>query len=203
MRGSEGLARAAQAGWFTEGDVITMGFYFGGTARLRFTEGEMEFDQSSSYPLEGRVQLRVTAATTSRPKIIRLFAPIWSTATSFRVTRNGESLAIKSAGLFAIVEVGLRTGDELKVEFPLRFGAVPLQNPARQAGHHRFAHGPLLLGHSGADPVGLSAAADLEPLGAARYRCTATGLVLGPLPKLFDLSEAEAKTVHTQLVFAD
>lgn len=203
MRGSEGLARAAQAGWFTEGDTVTLGFYFGGTARLRFEDGEVTFAQTSGYPREGRVHLQVTACTVTRSKTLRFFAPTWSPAAEFRVTRNGESLAIKSAGLFAIVEVGLRTGDELTVEFPLRFGAVPLQNPARQAGHHRFAHGPLLLGHAGADPVGLSAAADLEPLGAARYRCTATGLVLGPLPTLLDLSEAEAKTVHTQLVFAD
>ncbi|MEY3773943.1 MAG: hypothetical protein RLZZ129_723, partial [Verrucomicrobiota bacterium] len=48
----------------------------------------------------------------------------------------------------------------------------------------------------------LPAAARLEPLGAGRYRCAATGRTLAPLPALVDLDDAAAKTVRTQIVFA-
>jgi hypothetical protein len=203
LRGSEGLAWAAQAGWFTESDEITLAFYFGGTARLRFAEGDLEYKQSSSYPLEGRVQLRVTAATTSRPKTIRFFSPTWSPAASLRVTLNGQPRSVRLEDRFAVITMALKEGDEITSEFAVNAGAVPVQNPGRQPGHHRFAHGPLLLGHRGVETLALPATTQLAPLGAARYRCMATGRTLAPLPALIDLDEAAAKAVCTQIGFAD
>ncbi len=203
MRGSEGLARAAQHGWFTEGDAVILPFYFGGTARLELPAGVVALVQESSYPLQGRVGLRVTASTASRPVTLRWFAPSWSPAADFRFARNGAGLPARTEGAFAVITTELCAGDEVVAEFPVRSGAIPLQNPGRQPGHHRFAHGPLLLGHAGAAAVALPAAARLEPLGAGRYRCAATGRTLAPLPALVDLDDAAAKTVRTQIVFAD
>jgi hypothetical protein len=88
-------------------------------------------------------------------------------------------------------------------QFPIELVAAPLQNPGRQPGHHRFSHGPLLLGHPGADAVALPAGNVFTPLGAARYQCAATGRTLAPLPALIDLPEAAAKAARTQIVFAD
>ncbi len=203
MRGTEGLARAAQAGWFTDGETITLGFYFGGKARLRFADGEVEFMQTSSYPLEGRVQLRVTASTVTRSKTLRFFAPIWSPAAEFRLTRNAEVLPVTFEDRFAVVTVDLNVGDEIMAEFTVRFGALSLQNPLRLPGHHRFAHGPLLLGHQGGEAVSMPAGSSFAPLGGARYRCIATGRELAPLPTLIDLSETEAKAGRTQIVFTN
>jgi DUF1680 family protein len=203
MRGAEGLARAAQFGWFIGTDEIVLPFYFGGTARLDFPDGRIEFTQHSAYPLEGRVRLQVTATSLTRPKTLRFFAPSWSPATQFRITHNDAPVAVTAGDRFVAVTLPLRAGDVMAVEFPLGLAAVPLQNPGRQPGHHRFSHGPLLLGHAGGDTVVMPARTGFAPMGAARYRCTATGRLLSPLPALIDLPEAAAKAAQTQLVFTD
>lgn len=203
MRGAEGLVRAAQFGWFTGADEITLPFYFGGAARLEFPDGRVELRQSSEYPVSGRVQLQVAASTLTRPKSLRFFAPSWSPAGKFRITRNGAPLAVSAANGFATVTTRLSPGDEITAEFPLGLEVVPLQNAGRLPGHHRFGHGPLLLGHAGGEPVALPTRTKFSAAGAARYRCTATGRLLAPLPALIDLPEAAAKAVQTQILFTD
>ncbi|MBW7894565.1 MAG: glycoside hydrolase family 127 protein [Opitutaceae bacterium] len=203
MRGTEGLVRAAQFGWFTDADEITLPFFFGGAAQLEFADGRVELRQQSDYPLAGRVQLQVAASTLTRPKTLRFFAPSWSPADQFRITCNGVVLPVTAANGFAVVTVELSAGDGIVAEFPLGLEVLPLQNPARLPGYHRFGHGPLLLGHDGGEPVALPAQAQFTSAGSARYRCTATGRLLAPLPALIDLPETAAKAVQTQILFTD
>lgn len=203
MRGAEGLARAAQYGWFTDADAIILPFYFGGEARIKFPDGGLTLEQTSDYPRTGSAVLRVIKSTLTEPKALKFFAPSWSPAAGFRVMRNGAALTVSVGGPFAVVNAPLLEGDEIAVSFPVRFTAAPLQNPARQPGHHRFAHGPMLLGVSDGVPVALAAGDRFAPLGAARYRSGSTGRELAPLPALIELTEAEAKARRTQLVFPD
>lgn len=211
MRGAEGLTRAAQYGWFVAADTLTLPFYFGGTATVRFADGAVQFEQESAYPLEGRVRLRVTAVAAASgnvsAKTLRFFAPSWSPAASFAATRNGAPLAVDgSAERFAAVTVPLMAGDVIDVAFAVNFSALPLQNPARQPGQRRFAHGPLFLGSdaraaSAGDEPAFGSAAEFTALGGARYRCVRTGRELAPLPVLVDLTDADAKARRTQMVF--
>jgi hypothetical protein len=217
MRGAEGLARAAQFGWFTGPEEIVLPFYFGGTARLEFPDGAVRLAQETGYPEDGYVRLRVLDCTLARRKTVRFFAPSWSPPTSFRITHDGVPVAVTPEAGFAVVELSLRAGDEIAAEFPLERTKTALQNPARQPGHHRYAHGPLLLGvaEDGADASGDSAEAGARskrdssgepvfvPLGRARYRIAASGDVLAPLPALVDVSEEKARAARTRIVFAD
>lgn len=201
MRGAEGLARAAQCGWFADGDALVLPFYFGGTARLRFAGGEVAVEQTSDYPLTGSVNLSVRESTLEGARTVRFFAPSWSPAGEFRVTRNGAGLAVEADGSFAVVSAPLRAGDAIALEFPVCFGVVPPQNRARMPGHRRFAHGPLLLGDRGGGSSSLSPDERLIPLGAARYRGGTSGREIGPLPSLIDFTEAEAKASCAQILF--
>ncbi len=203
MRGAEGLARAAQFGWFTDADSLALPFYFGGTARLDFPDGRVEIAQKSEYPLEGRVELEMVSSTLTRPKTLRFYVPPGCAMKHFRLRHNGTPVTVRTEGHFACASLNLRAGDVMVAQFPIELVAAPLQNPGRQPGHHRFSHGPLLLGHPGADAVALPAGNVFTPLGAARYQCAATGRTLAPLPALIDLPEAAAKAARTQIVFAD
>lgn len=201
MRGAEGLARAAQFGWFTGADELVLPFYFGGAAKLTFPDGQVEIVQQSEYPLEGKVRLEVKASTLTKPKTLRLFAPSWCPPRRFRLKLNNAPVTAQVEGSFVCAKLELRAGDFLTVTFPFEIAAVPLQNPGRQPGHHRFAHGPLLLGHSGAEAVAMPADTVFTPTGSGRYLCAATGRTLAPLPALIDLPEAAAKAARTQLIF--
>jgi hypothetical protein len=203
MRGAEGLARAAQSGWFADGDALVLPFYFGGTARVEFGGGDVALEQTSDYPWSGSVKLRVIASTVAGPRVIKFFAPSWSPAGEFRVTHNGVALAVAAAGLFAVVSSPLRTGDVIALEFPVRFSTISPQNPARMPGHRRFAHGPLLLGDRDDKTGAIAADARFASLGDARYRCESSGREIGPLPSLIDLTEAEAKASRSQILFPD
>jgi hypothetical protein len=201
MRGAEGLARAAQHGWFADGDAIVLPFYFGGAARLHLGDGEVTIDQTSDYPLSGSVTLRVIASTVTGPCAMRFFAPSWSPPDEFRVTHNGSELAAVAGESFATVTALLRTGDVIALEFPVRFSLVAPQNSGRMPGHRRFAHGPLLLGDCSAKSSELAADEEFIPLGGARYRCESSGCEIGPLPSLIDFTEAEAKASRSQILF--
>jgi DUF1680 family protein len=201
MRGAEGLARAAQYGWFADGDAFVLPFYFGGTARLHLGDGEVTLEQTSEYPLCGSVTLRVIASAGAGPRTMKFFAPSWSPAGEFRVTHNGSALAVAAEGSFATVTAPLRTGDVIALEFPVRFSPVPPQNPARLPGHRRFAHGPLVLGDRSGAADALAASERFVPLGGARYRCEASDREIEPLPSLIDFTEAEAKSSRSQVLF--
>jgi uncharacterized protein len=197
MRGAEGLARAAQFGWFTGDDEIVMPFFFAAAATLGLGDGRVELAASSGYPVTGEFRLEVKASTRTAPVTLRWFAPSWSPAAGFSVRRNGQTLAVGEEAGFARVRTPLAAGDRIDVSFPLGLAAVTLQNPSRLPGARRFAHGPLLLGSADEAP----GAPDPVAVGPARYRCAATGRTLAPLPALIDLSEDEAKRSRTTILF--
>ncbi len=207
MRAAEGFASAASCAWWHNGaDALTLPFYFGGGARVHLAEGDLEFEQTSDYPLAGRVTLKVARGRSTEPVTLRWFAPTWSPPESFRVTRNGRALDVAREPRFAVVRTPLASGDEVRAEFDVKFGPIALQNPARQPGESRYAHGPLLLGVAAPDRAAPPLAwKENEPFAAtslaARYRCVRTGAQLVPLPALADLAEAPARASRVQLVF--
>jgi hypothetical protein len=206
MRGAEGFVSAARYGWWHNGsEAITLPFYFGGGVRLHLAEGDIELEQESDYPFTGHVKVRVVRGRSMEPVTLRFFAPSWSPPESFRVTRKGAALTTTSESGFAVVRTPLAAGDEIAIEFAVKFGAIALENPSRQQGEHRYAHGPLLLGLDASDrtaaAIALGEHEEFTALGRARYRCVRTGSELKPLPALADMTEAEAKAQRTQLVF--
>src|SRR6185369_14786155 len=179
MRGAEGFVSAARYAWWHNGsDAITLPFYFGGGVRLHLAEGDLDLEQESDYPFTGRVKLRVTRGRSTEPVTLRFFAPRWSPPESFRVTRKGAPLKVAGEPGFAVVRTPLATGDEIVIEFAVKFGAIALENPTRQAGEHRYAHGPLLLGIEARDrtaaAMAFSGREEFTSIGPARYRCLRT-----------------------------
>jgi hypothetical protein len=206
MRAAEGFAAAATGAWWHNGsDALTLPFYFGGTARVHLAEGDVEFAQTTEYPLLGRVALKIARGRSVQPVTLRFFAPAWSPPESFHATCNGRPLAVAGEPRFAVVRTPLASGDEIVAEFAVQFGPVSLQNPARQPAETRFAHGPLLLAAAAPDRtaavVTLRADDAFAALGGARYRCVRTAAELAPLPVLADLPEAVARRSRAQLVF--
>ena len=177
MRAAEGFASAARYGWFADAaaNTVVLPFYFGGRGVVRLAGGEVEFTQESEYPLAGRVTLRVVRGGSVAPVTLKFFAPSWSPPESFHGSKNGAPLTATSEERFVAIVTPLLAGDVITVEFDVNFGPVALQNPARQPGERRYAHGPLLLGLDARDPTtaaaGLCSAGEFVALGGARYRC--------------------------------
>ena len=205
MRGAEGLARAAQAGTMLDAATRTVWqlFYFEGETTLRFGAGEIVLRCASEYPFAGRVNWTVVRSTLREPVAWNFFVPPGVSAKSMAVTQRDRPVALREEKGLVGARFELATGDRITLAFPLALAAEQPGQPAALPGHHRFAHGPLLLGSE--QPAVQSLAADeiFQPLGRGRYRCERTGTVLAPINDLTFRTEAEARANRTQLLFPD
>jgi DUF1680 family protein len=201
MRGAEGLARAAQASYFTRNDAVIVPFFGDSVATLRFADGTVTVQQRSGYPYEGSVDLEVLEASAVAPRRLELFVPGWVPPSSLQVQLNGRPLPCDVECGFAQLPLPSAPGERLVVSFELGVRREAAHNADRVPGHVRFYHGPLLLGctpEAGRAPTG---AADLIPLGGGSYRDSATGALLDPIANMTYLTEDRARASQTQVLF--
>lgn len=205
MRGAEGLARAAQFNVCCDADRgrIWLAFHFGGQYVVRLASGVIELNLRSDYPHAGRVRIAVVSSTVREPVELHCFVPPGVAADGMALTQAGKAVPLTVHDGFAVATVGLRAGDLLELEFSLTIEPRSLQTPGRLPAHHRFAHGPLVLGAETAAPVTLTTADEFQALGSSRYRCRRTGTMLAPLTELTYLAESQARAHRAQLLFAD
>lgn len=205
MRGAEGLARAAQFSALVDAAVgeAWFPFYFEGAMTLRFADGEIALTAESGYPYEGRVAWTVIRATIRAPKTLHFFVPPGASASTLTLRHNGPPVALAGRADFVSAKLTLAAGDTLALNFELKLVALQPQHPARFAGHHRFFHGPLLLGVEQAGAVALLAEEEFRALGRARYECRRTGARLGPIDGLTYLTEGQARAHRVQLLFPE
>lgn len=206
MRGAEGLARAAQYNVFADpaANAVAFAFLFEGRYVARLAAGDLELNVRGGYPEAGRIEL-VVAAAPATEVALRVFVPPGVNAAAMRLRRGEADAPLREAAGFVTATLALRAGETLAFEFPLQLAADQPQNPGRMPGHHRFAHGPLLLGAetTATTPIALAADETFEALGRGRYRCARTGTVLAPVNDLTYRSEALARAHRAQLLFPD
>ena len=99
-------------------DEITIALYGEGEAELALAgEARVRLEQSTRYPFDGEVRIRVTPQTPSRFRI-RVRIPQW--ATRARIAINDAALAESLVpGAFAILDRDWRAGDEIALSFPM------------------------------------------------------------------------------------
>ncbi len=97
---------------------ITVGLYGPGEACLATPRaGVVRLEQSTRYPFDGAIRIRVTPAQAGR-FTIRVRIPAW--ASESRVAVNGERVAPDAApGSFASIDRPWNTGDEIALDFPM------------------------------------------------------------------------------------
>ncbi|WP_438479075.1 hypothetical protein [Oleiharenicola lentus] len=207
MRGSEGLARAAQANFMLDvkaGQVWSL-FYFEGDYTLRFADGEIVLRCLSEYPNNGVVKWTVLKSTVSSEKEWNFFVPPNVEVAAMKLTHS-KFPSLEMSGPtrgFVMAKFALAPNDVVTLEFPVGFGvAQPSMNEV-PAGYHRFFHGALLLGAEQPDTLSLRANDEFLALGRGRYECKRTGTQLAPINDLTYRSEAEARADRRQVLFPE
>lgn len=158
MRGGEGLARALQFGFCTDGDTIAVPFYNDGVVRLPFPDGNITVKLTTRYPFEGQVVLEVITtdadAVPARVRTLRFFLPSWAVPGSAALKVNGTPIEAKG------VENGLITFDAVLgsgtvITFNFGMGGLRMVEPVNLhglQGASSFHYGPLLLHAGEIDP---------------------------------------------------
>ena len=205
MRGAEGLARAAQANFLLDGaGGFVSAFYFEGDYTLRFPDGEAVLRCVSDYPQAGRVRWTVLRSSADAVRTWTLQAPPGVSGRDLRLRQgDGTVLSLEPGKGWARAAVRLAPGTTFSLEFPLGVAASQPNTEELSGAHHRFFHGPLLLGVEQEEPVRLRSDDEFVPLGRARYQCRRNGAVLVPIDDLTYRSEAAARAHRAQVAFPE
>jgi hypothetical protein len=205
MRGAEGLSCAARYAAFTDPAApreVWLPFYFEGAVTVRAPGGELALRVGGEYPYGGRITYTVAKAAAGAPWRLRFFVPPGVDAKSFTIRRGETALPTRVEQGFVVVETPLAADDVVHVEFALTLACEPARYPKDFPDARHFTHGPLLLGAETDTAVALPATADLAYLGAGRYQCRRTQVLLTPIDGLTYLPEAVARTRRLQAVFS-
>lgn len=147
MRGGEGLARAAEYGFWVGGHRVDVPFYHDSVVRLSLPGGEASIRQTTSYPYEGRTVLEVLDAPEEGCGIeLGLYLPRYAKSGSASVRIDGCRQETAETDGFLVLTATLRPGMRLELQFELELVRVPVAAGFPNATALR--HGPLLLQRS-------------------------------------------------------
>ncbi|MDD3108554.1 MAG: glycoside hydrolase family 127 protein [Alistipes sp.] len=154
MRGGEGLGRAAEYTYFTQGDTVIVPFYREST--LSLPDAQISLEQHTDYPFGNQVSFVFTQAP-SHPIGLRLSTPSYMHAE--QITLNGEtSLQARFMQGFLTVCQSFQAGDTLTFRYAFEPTWVPLENQdIKDKTLYKAMYGPLVLGYEADAPLELAA----------------------------------------------
>jgi uncharacterized protein len=138
--GPRGLLMLPQHAVMQRSDGIAVCFYGPMTSTSALGDGSpVRLEQSTSYPEEGLVRLRVYPQG-QRAFTLALRIPAWTTSTRLRI--NGQTLESSPDGNWLQVQRTWRPGDEVELQLDLAARVVAAPDDAR---HRAIARGPIVL----------------------------------------------------------
>ncbi|WP_308638268.1 glycoside hydrolase family protein [Paenibacillus silvisoli] len=170
MRGGEGLARAAEYGFWLDGNRITVPFYHNGVATLALDAGEAVIRQTTAYPYEGRASFEVLSAPASCAATLRFYIPQHAVPGTAFIYVNGvrlDAAAVERDGMLE-AHVELSPGMRVELQFELGLARVPAAHAPGFPDAVTMRHGALLL--RSARNRQESEGPESEPAGPLTYR---------------------------------
>jgi len=181
MRGGEGLARAIEFSYFTEGDSIYIPFYHPSVATIELPGGSFRIEQENRYPLNNEMVFRILAANHPGEISLHLFAPSWSAIPGMQVEINGQSVPAVVKSGFLEIRRHWKTGDCIRLHLKLEPRAVDLVNPVHGPEYFTFQQGPSLLACDCQQEIFVDRNTPLHQIGPEQYRLGSAGPTLFPI----------------------
>lgn len=198
MRGGEGLSRVAEYAYYTSGKTLWVNHYGTSSAKVTLGDGEMTLMQTTDYPFDSRVSLKVLGSNCGRTTM-KFAVPSW--VYGFKVVVNDEEAAFTLKDGFAAVTRDFRAGDDIQVTFKMKSGIEPLINAKNTGKWDKKAfYGPLVLGHEG-DEISLPDNAKLRQTGRMEWQVGSTNIMLSPVYHLMSRSVTKENGYRKQILF--
>jgi len=203
--GGKGLARAIQSSYYLANGSLVVANFVNSTVVARLPGGELRLRQTSHYPYESEIKFEVLASASKKARELRIYIPPWIVPQSLVVTVAGKQVGRNLKDSFLVIRRGFAVGDIIQLRFQQRAGAADLLDPQRTPGHHRFMHGPLVLGVDATQEQSVPRAEELQSLGNGCYQAKSSGVTLAPLCDLSNQRDeaTRAKTKSVQVLFKD
>ena len=178
MRGGDGLSRAAQYSFYTEGDTVTVPYFHTCKAELELENGVLKLHEKANYPASGKVVFHCVE-NSAGPVALKFFAPeAWSSGAASQVRINGSPVQTDYANGFVCVSADLKADDELVFDSEMKFYTFDRHQCVNNSkDHFSFRHGPMMLGiksvleNADVDPAECRIARDAvcRPIGRGCY----------------------------------
>ena len=177
MRGGEGLGRAAEYAYFTEGNRIVVPFYR--ESRLQLPDRNVVLEQRTDYPFGDRIEFRF-AEKPDKEVSLALVVPSYMQLRS--LTLNGHPVEANVSAGFAEVAGPFSAGDRIELEYGFAARWVPLENrDITDRTLYKAMYGPLVLAYEGEAPLHLDGEAPILADGDDTFRIEGTPYELSPV----------------------
>jgi len=200
MRGAEGLARVAQACFYTDPEGLYVMHFNEATVKAKLGSlGTLELREETDYPFGGQVRFIVAAAELSAAVELRLFSPPWTSHPSVRL--NGNLVKVREENGFIRLQQQFQTGDIIEYSFKLHSGSMPMEGTASHSAMRKLYYGPLLLGCAPKSAPALPESPKPELLPDHTFRVAGLDEVFGTVYHLLDPRVGSDPRYQVQMLF--
>ena len=155
MRGGEGLSKAIQYAYFTQGKNIYIPFYNNSVAALFIDNKDVKIKQTTSYPFGTNATFELSSKSGSGNVIIHLFAPKWTS--NHRIMINGKKIEYTNIGEFITFPVKMNRETKIAYSFDMSVQVREAINPLNTLkGSTAIVYGPLMLGYTDEREISLN-----------------------------------------------
>jgi hypothetical protein len=200
MRGGEGLSKAVQYSYFTQGDTLIIPSFNNSSVNLNLKGKPVTIDQQTSYPFGTNVLLSVENQNKPVQIYLKFFVPSW--VHDPVVSKNHERIGFKVINGFAETSTLIQEGDKIEYSFSMKSGVEPVLNALHtNPGYSRLHYGPLLLGYEGSSDIDISKNTEIVKTEDNGFQIKGTDFVLSTVYHLMDPKVCQSTGYRKQILF--
>ncbi len=192
MRGGEGMSRAAQFTLFQDDNSIWMAMLNDLQADVSFADGNIKLSIITGYPIDGNINIQVTANTTLTDKTIKVFLPYWVVMPNVKTGESWEPAEVKDS--FLTINIPAAQTLETTVIWDNYLRLETPRNTLHASNTRTLWHGPLMLGLQNVNPpLKLANPMEMSYIGDGCYRWPSLDMPLSPVRSIATMDNEEAK----------
>jgi len=200
MRGAEGLARAVQYSYFTQGNSLIIPTFNSGSISYILDGTPVSISQQTNYPFENKVLLSVESLKRPVQINLKFFVPSW--VHSPVVSKNNNPVEFQIKNGFAAASLQVQAGDTIEYSFVMNLGIEQVANVSHtKPGYVRLFYGPLLLGHEGGTDIDIPLDAEVVKTFDFGFQVKGTDILLSPVYQLMDAKVCKSSGYRKQILF--
>ena len=200
MRGGEGLARAVQYNYFIDSDTLFIPFFNNSAAAFTINDRKIKLEQTSLYPFDGKVILKVIDAEPSDTITLKFIALSWTK--NHRLLINNKPVEAGLNNGFLSYKTKLQKDDVIEFTFDMKSGVSEMMNKKHsRQGYIKLFYGPLILGYEGRNEITINKDTEIVKEDNNRFTIKGAQVTLSPVYHLLDSKVWKEKDYKKQILF--
>jgi DUF1680 family protein len=199
-RGGEGLPRAVQYNYFTQGDTLKITDFNNSSATFDVRGIPLTIGQQTNYPFGNKVVLSIDSLKKTTILNLKFFVPSWVQKPI--ISQNHKPVEFQIKNGFAVVSTLVHASDSIEYSFTMDSGAEGVENVSHTLpGYIRLFFGPLLLGVEGRSEIRLPKKIEIVKNGNDDFIVKGLNCHFSPIYHLMDSKVSQSTGYRKQMLF--